>query len=131
MSSASSTPANSPLPAALRLNAGAGAAGTADALVGTLSGTSPGLPLPGGAGVLPINADLLSSVSLGLPGFLSARSPGRPGADVAGLPPLPFAVGLPVHFARTLPGVWRVSNALALRPSPSGPTGAGDQRPPR
>jgi chitinase len=77
-------------------------------LVGTLNGTTPGTILPGGAGVLPINLDTFSVLTLGggsaFQGFAGALdSTGRAGATMT-LPPLPpAAAGVRIHTAWIAP----------------------------
>jgi len=101
----------------LQLDSGLTGAGQLYAMVGTLSGTTPGFPLPGGT-VLPINPDPFTMLSIGLPGFVGNFDAGGQAAASWPVPPVPFAVGLTLHFAWTAPGPWTVSNPVSLRLTP-------------
>ena len=101
----------------MQLDAGPTGAGQLYALVGTLSGTSPGVPLPQGM-VLPINPDPFTALSTGIPGFVgNFDSQGRASASWD-LPPVPTAIGFTFHFAWTAPGPWTVSNPVSLQLTP-------------
>ena len=92
------------------INAGAVNAGRDYVLLGSASGTSPGLPLPGGLATLPLNYDDLTTLTLvaaGAPGFVgfqgSLDASGQAGAVFDTLGPLPTAaVGHQVDFAYVL-----------------------------
>lgn len=106
---------------AFTLAAGAGQAGRNYLLFATLSGTSPGTPLPGGLVTLPLHRDVFTDLSLVyantafFPGSLGA--PDATGAASAGFDtggPFPAgAIGLTAHFADALFFPWdQVSNPL-------------------
>ena len=91
-------------------------------LLGSVSGTSPGTPLPGGMAVLPLNFDILSSIILSnLNGlifhqFLGTLSVTNGGAW-AGFhpPPIPEAAGLTIDFAYLLNNPFNfVSNPVTM-----------------
>ncbi len=108
----------------LSLVAGALHAGQSYAVLGSVSGTAPGLPLPGGAR-LPLNPDPFTQIvatfantSL-FPGFVGTLDAAGAGTAGVALPPLPAATGLTAHFAYTLLGSFAmVSNPVALRLTP-------------
>ncbi|MEW6072550.1 MAG: hypothetical protein AB1726_08160 [Planctomycetota bacterium] len=93
-------------------------------LLGSLTGTGPGTPLPGTSAVLPLNWDFFTDASLqgsyGPPfaGFLGVLDANGAAAATFALPALPPAADyLSIHFAYLLPAVppRLVSNAVAVR----------------
>jgi ligand-binding sensor domain-containing protein len=99
------------------LDAGASAAGRSYALLGSFSGTSPGIPLPGGS-ILPLKPDPFTALSLNLPGAVGTfNGAGRTETSWT-LPPIAEAVGLSMHFAWVRPDDWSTSNAVSVRFSP-------------
>ena len=111
----------------LWLDAGVPNAGRSFIMVGSASGTSPGLPLVGGLATLPLNPDdfmLLSflggnsPVFSGFQGVLDGAGHGQALLDTLG--PLPAsAVGLVMHFAFTLVDPYDfVSNAVLVEIAP-------------
>jgi hypothetical protein len=105
------------------LNANAGTAnGSRNYLVlGTVTGTSPGTPLPGGQATVPVNWDPFTDLALGM-----ANSPvfhdfmgklnllGRANARL-NAPPLPGLAGISMHFAYCLNGPFDfASNAVEI-----------------
>jgi len=104
------------------LHAGSANAGRLYLMVGTMAGTDPGTPLPGGLVWIPINADDLSmtSLTLGPPvftGFFGILD--GQGSATAQLN-VPASVGLPpgeiMHYAYALMGPWDfASNPVAVR----------------
>jgi hypothetical protein len=110
---------------ALSLDAGAQNAGRTYVLFGSMTGTSPGVPLPGGA-TLPLNWDAFTDIALSLvntPVFTAFAGQldgeGRATATLDTLGPAPVALGLTLHFAYGLHGPWNfASNPVAVRFSP-------------
>lgn len=102
-------------------------AGRSYLLLGSLSGTSPGTPLPGGAVTLPLQWDPLTDLIVaninspmfdGFYGTLSNQGTGRASfATLGGLPTQ--AIGLTLNFAAALMGPWNfVTNPLTLQIGP-------------
>jgi len=94
-------------------------------LCGTLSGTSPGTPLPGGLASIPLNRDWFSDyilANLGRPlftdfwGALDSAGEAQAGLDA---PPLPGWAGTTFNFAFCLSDPWDfASNAVAVEVVP-------------
>lgn len=84
----------------LKLNAGISNSGRNYLVVAGISGTSPGLPLPGGLATLPVNWDLFSDLEMAL------------------LNTTAFS-----NFLGTLDAVGEISARLFLPPLPAGSTG--------
>lgn len=90
------------------LTAGAAQANRDYAMLGSVTGTTPGFPLPGGMVVMPLNFDLFTQVMIPLlnsamfPGFMGTTD--GTGVATAQLvaPPSPAAVGLTLDFAYML-----------------------------
>lgn len=107
---------------ALNLDAGSGNAGRQYLMLGSVSGTVPGINLPGGFATLPLNWDFFTNLVLSLlntavfnnfSGNLDAA--GQEMAVFNTLGPQPGAVGLTVYFAFALQNPWSfASNAVAL-----------------
>lgn len=95
-------------------------------LLGSLCGTEPGIPLPGGSAVLPLCWDEFTRFTLlngGHPPLVGFQ--GNLGADGAAfatfeVPPLPpEAVGISLYFAFALAGPWdTVSNPWRIEIAP-------------
>jgi photosystem II stability/assembly factor-like uncharacterized protein len=96
------------------LQAGAAHGGRNYLLLGSLSGTKPGLPLPGGQALLPLNWDLFTVLVVGqlnsivFSNFLGSLDPGGQGsAKFDTLGPIPPALaGAVFHFAYALNNPW-------------------------
>jgi len=109
----------------LSLDAGPQNAGRTYVMFGSVTGTSPGVPLPGGA-TLPLNWDAFSELALSLvntpvfAGFAGTLDgAGRATATLDTLGPVPVALGVTLHFAYGLHGPWNfASNPVAVRFSP-------------
>lgn len=106
----------------LSLNAGAANAGRNYAIVGSVSGTTPGIPLPGGHATLPVNWDPFSEFVLSLvntpvfPDFMGSLDiEGVATAKIDTLGPVPNAAGATLYFAYGLRGPWNfASNGAAV-----------------
>ena len=91
-------------------------------LLGSVTGTSPGTPLPGGMAVLPINFDLFTSVMIDLMGtpifngFMGTLDPeGASSAVLDTLGPVSGTAGLTLYFAYALNTPWDyASNPVAI-----------------
>jgi hypothetical protein len=97
----------------MNLDAGVANANRNYIMVGSISGTSPGIPLPGGTTVLPVNWDIFTSIVLdnlntllfnNFLGVLSATGTATAQLNVPG--PVPGAAGLTMSFAYALSGPW-------------------------
>jgi hypothetical protein len=93
----------------LSLNAGAGRGNRTYLLLGTLSGVTPGMSLPGGYTVLPLNWDPFTDIVLSFlntpvfSGFLgSLDGQGSAGAQINAPALPPSAVGIEMHYAYCL-----------------------------
>jgi hypothetical protein len=105
----------------LALNAGPANAGRIYILVGTMAGTSPGTPLPGGLATIPINYDSFCNLTLtrgapifnGFFGILDADGQAMATLNIpagSGIPP-----GARMHYAYALAGAWDfASHAVAV-----------------
>ena len=105
----------------LSLDAGPSNGGRNYLILGTVSGTSPGIPLPGGQVVLPINWDQMTNIGLMLlntpafDNFLGTLDVNGQAPAKLDLMHLPGAAGLYMHFAYALNNPWDyVSNAAAI-----------------
>jgi hypothetical protein len=104
------------------LLAGSGNANRNYILLGSITGTDPGIPLPGGKVVLPLNWDSFTGIVLNLintPIFSNFMSTldgtGSAVATFNTLAPIPGAAGLTVHFAYALNSPWDfVSNPVGI-----------------
>jgi len=102
------------------LNAGVGNSGRKFILLGSITGTSPGTPLPGGAALLPLNWDAFTDLVLLLlntpvfQNFLSTLDgSGKAQAAFNTFGPVPGAAGLTLSFAYALNNPWDyASNAV-------------------
>jgi subtilisin family serine protease len=104
------------------LNAGAANANRKYLLLGGLSGTSPGTPLPGGMVTLPLNWDGFTNLVINLAnstifsnflGTLDGSGDGQATFDTLG--PLPGASGVTFYFAYALNNAWDfVSNPVEI-----------------
>lgn len=92
----------------LDLNAGAANAGRNYLILGTVSGTDPGIPLPGGQAVLPVNWDTFTNIGLALlntssfhkfMGALDGAGTAQAKYDPG---PIPGGAGQTIHFAYAL-----------------------------
>lgn len=97
----------------LRLDAGFANGGRNYLLFGSVSGTEPGTPLPGGAQVLPVNWDLFTNLALSLKntavfqnfeGVLNNEGEADAAFDTLG--PLPGLAGTYISFAYALGTPW-------------------------
>jgi hypothetical protein len=92
-------------------------------MLGSISGTQPGIPLPGGMATLPLNWDVLTNVVLSLlntpifsnfMGTLDGAGSGSATYDTLG-PLLPGLLGLNLYFAYAINNPWDfASNAVAI-----------------
>jgi len=105
------------------LNAGSQNANRAYALLGSISGTSPGTPLPGGAVTLPLNYDSFTSMIISnfncpvFSDFLGVLdSEGKADAILNATGAIdPVFIGVVMHFAFTLNKPWDfVSNSVSV-----------------
>jgi hypothetical protein len=109
----------------LSLDGGTSRAGRLYVILGNLTGTVPGTPLPGGAR-LPLNWDRFTDVVAGalntplFVGFLgNLGTDGRANARLALGPLPPAAAGLTMAFAWTAPDRWdAVSNPVGIEIHP-------------
>jgi outer membrane protein assembly factor BamB len=106
------------------LDAGTASAGRTYLLLGTLSGTQPGTPLPGGLETLPVNWDVFTDVvflllnSAVFDDFLGVLDGSGQGAaqlnSPGGLPPI--AIGVAMHYAFTINNPFDfASNPIAVQ----------------
>jgi hypothetical protein len=108
------------------LNAGPANNGRYYILLGSVSGTSPGTPLPGGLAVLPINWDLFTGIMIGFlntplfknfMGTLDAGGRGAATFDTLG--PITGAAGITLSFAFALNNPFDfASNAVSIEVLP-------------
>ena len=92
-------------------------------MLGSISGTQPGIPLPGGMATLPLNWDVMTNVVLSLlntpifsdfMGMLDGAGSGSATYDTLGPLP-PGLVGASLYFAYALNNPWDfASNAVAI-----------------
>jgi len=115
-------PASTGATAMLHLTADWNNANRSYILVGSISGTSPGTPLPGGTVTLPINWDLFTNLIINMlngpifQNFLGVLDACGSGTATMNLPPIPGAAGLTMYFAYALNGPWDfVSNPVAIQ----------------
>ena len=90
-------------------------------LLGSVSGTDPGTPLPGGQAVLPLNWDTFTNVVLSLlnssifSGFMGTLDGTGYAAASLNLPPVPGMAGITLYFAYALNGPWNfASNPVSV-----------------
>jgi hypothetical protein len=90
-------------------------------LFATVSGTSPGTPLPGGLVTLPVNWDFFTTLALAyvntpiFQDFMGTLDSGGAGTASFFLSPVPGAAGLTLNFAYALNAPWDVaSNPVAV-----------------
>jgi hypothetical protein len=95
------------------LHAGSMHGGRKYIVMGSVSGTAPGTPLPGGMATLPINWDYVTLILLGMmstpvcPDFYGLLdSDGTAGATLDTLGPIPGYAGLTLSFAYGLNNPW-------------------------
>lgn len=108
----------------LNLDAGAANGGRNYMILGSVSGTAPGIPLPGGQVTLPLNWDLFTSVMIGLvntplfkdfTGTLDGNGEAAAQFNTMIVAPLPSMMGLAMSFAYALNGPWNyVSNGVNI-----------------
>jgi hypothetical protein len=90
------------------LNAGVNNASRNYLLLGSISGTSPGIPLPGGMATLPLNWDIFTNAVLlyvntpVFDKFLGGLDAGGKAVATLTLGPIPGTAGLSMHFAYLL-----------------------------
>lgn len=90
-------------------------------LLGSFSGTSPGILLPKKMATLPLNWDFFTSLMVPLlntyffQDFLGVLDPAGQGAAVLNVTPEPGAAGLSLYFAYALNGPWDfASNPVSI-----------------
>jgi hypothetical protein len=106
----------------LQLNSGADHAGRNYLMLGSLTGTKPGTPLPGGSATLPLNWDpftdlVLSQVNTQTFSYFMGQldTNGQSVAKIQAPPLLPTLVGVKMHFAYCLyPPIDYVSNPVEV-----------------
>ena len=105
----------------LNLDAGPSNGGRSYLILGTVSGTCPGIPLHGGQAVLPVNWDQMTAIGLMLlntsafDDFLGILDGNGQAPAKLDLQYLPGAAGLLMHFAYALNNPWDyVSNAAGI-----------------
>jgi hypothetical protein len=106
----------------MELNAGVANGNRSYLMLGSITGTSPGTPLPGGLVTLPINWDIFTNIVLSLlnaptfQNFLGGLSPtGGASAQLFIPGPQTGATGLNMSFAFALSGPWDfVSNGARV-----------------
>jgi len=104
----------------LTLDAGVAQAGRPYILLGSITGTAPGTPLPGGQAILPLNWDLFTTTMIAFlnttvfQGFLGTLdNAGMAGGTLDTLGPVPGAQGIVMSFAYALGNPWDlVSNPI-------------------
>jgi len=101
---------------AFTMDAGASNAQRSYFLFGNISGTSPGIPLPGGKAVLPLNWDIFTNMVITFvnqPSFVNFMgkldSQGKGSATLA-LGPVPGAAGVVMNFAYALAKPWNATS---------------------
>ena len=95
-------------------------------LLGGVTGTSPGIPLPGGKATLPVNWDLFTSFVLAyinsaiFQDFMGTLDgDGLAAAKLDTLGPIPGTAGLTMHFAYALDKPWNfTSNPVSVNVVP-------------
>ena len=94
-------------------------------LVGSVSGTSPGTPLPGGLVTIPLNRDWFTDYVLDhlnnsiFQNFWGALDSSGNGNATLSAPPISTWVGRKIDFAYALPGPWDfASNAVTIEVVP-------------
>lgn len=94
-------------------------------LLGSVSGTEPGTPLPGGQAVLPLNWDAFTNTVLALvntpvfTGFMGTLDGDGYAPASLNLPAVPGTAGLVMYFAYALNGPWDfASNAVSVEITP-------------
>ena len=108
------------------INAGAANGNRAYVILGSITGTAPGTPLPGGEATLPLNWDLFTNVvidfinSAMFSGFMGTLSPGGSAAPVFNtLGPIPGIQDITLSFACGLNGPWDfASNPISVEITP-------------
>jgi hypothetical protein len=90
-------------------------------VLGSVSGTSPGTPLPGGMATLPLNWDVFTGLTIDLANtpvfsnFLGVLGADGNATATLNLPPVPGTAGLKMYFAYALNNPWDVvSNPVTI-----------------
>ena len=90
-------------------------------LLGSISGTDPGIPLPGGLVTLPLNWDFFTNLVISMINssifynFMSKLDAYGTGKAQLNLGPVPGAAGITMHFAYALNSPWDfVSNPVGI-----------------
>ena len=103
------------------LDAGAVNASRNYIMLGSVTGTAPGIPLPGGMATLPLNWDIFTTLTVDLANtplflnFLGTLDINGQATAVMNLPPVPGAPGVTMNFAFALNKPWDfVSNPFAV-----------------
>jgi|GEM_PF-2002590 len=107
------------------LEAGTANMGRNYLLVGSVSGTSPGTPLPGGIITIPLNRDWFTDYVLDnlnnavFQDFWGMLDSSGNGSATLSAPPIPTWIGRKINFAYALPGPWDfVSNPIEIEVVP-------------
>jgi hypothetical protein len=105
----------------LFLNAGIENSNRKYFVLGSVSGTEPGIPLPGGMAILPVNWDFFTNIVINLANtaifdnFLGTLDGTGSAAATLNMPPVPGAAGITMYYAYALNNPWDfVSNPLAV-----------------
>jgi hypothetical protein len=94
------------------LDAGAANAGRTYLMLGSITGSVPGTPLPGGQAILPINWDVFTGIVISLlntpvfANFQGNLDGSGKGAATMNLGPIPGAAGLTMTFAFAVAPPW-------------------------
>ena len=102
------------------LNAGADNANRNYFLLGSVSGTEPGTPLPGGLVTLPLNWDFFTNIVINMingpifQNFMGSLDGTGSATATLNLPPVPGAAGLIMYYAYALKPYDYVSNPVAV-----------------
>jgi hypothetical protein len=90
-------------------------------VLGSISGTDPGTPLPGGQVILPLNLDVFTNIVFSLTNtgifsnFLGTLDGSGAATAQLNYPPVPGSAGLFMYYAFALNGPWNfVSNPISI-----------------
>lgn len=111
--------------AGLHLNAGLDNGDRDYILLGSISGTEPGIPLPGNMATLPLIRDFFTDMTYNLANspvfedFMRTLSPEGKRVAQVNMPPVPNAVGVTLYFAYALRNPWDfASNPISIEITP-------------
>lgn len=98
------------------LKAGSDNSGRSYILLGSISGTNPGTPLPGGHATLPLNWDFLTGLVVELintavfKDFMGVLDVNGTSTAQLNMGPVPGAAGLTMYYAYALNGPWNFAS---------------------